>query len=300
MRVVATVCSKGGVGKTTTTANLGGLLADAGFRVLLVDLDSQPTLSSYYDLSQPAPGGVYELFATDLVDLDKIISRTSIPGLDIIVSNDHRNQLQQLLLNAPNGRFRLVGLLDRFADRYDVILIDTQGARSILLEMAVLASDHLVSPIVPELLTAREFVRGTQGMLNELRELALYTRFDVPPVSILLNKMTDQLRDARDISESIRGMYAEVDDIGEGGGIRVLDTPLVNLSAYRRAALDSLPVHRVEPRKPSSRKALACADQIKAVAADLFPEWADAIRAVGAVKPNGNPGTGKAGGGHVH
>jgi len=291
MRVSATVCSKGGVGKTTTTANLGGLLADAGFKVLLIDLDSQPTLSSYYELSHPAPGGVYELLATDLVDLDQIISRTSIPNLDIVVSNDYRSQLQQLLLNAPNGRFRLIGLLERFSDRYDAILIDTQGARSILLEMAVLAADHLVSPIVPELLTAREFVRGTQGMLNEMRELTQYTRFDVPPVSILLNKMTDQLKDARDISESIRSMYADVED----HGIRVLDAPLVNLSAYRSAALQSLPVHRVEPRKPSGRKAPACADQIKAVAADLYPEWADAIHAVGATRPSSKSGVG-----HVH
>ena len=148
MRVLATVCSKGGVGKTTTTANLGGLLADAGLRVLLIDLDSQPTLSSYYELS-PAMGGVYELLATELVDLDQIISHTVIPNLDIIVSNDYRNQLQQLLLNAPNGRFRLIDLLDRFADRYDAILIDTQGARSVMLEMAVMAADRLISPIVP-------------------------------------------------------------------------------------------------------------------------------------------------------
>lgn len=286
MRTLATVCSKGGVGKTTATANLGGLLADAGYRVLLIDLDSQPTLSSYYDLSQPAPGGVYELLATELIDLDQIISRTSLPNLDIIVSNDHRSQLQQLLLNAPNGRFRLIELLDRFADRYDAVLIDTQGARSILLEMAVLAADHLVSPIVPELLTAREFVRGTQGMLDELRELAKYTRFDVPPVSILLNKMTDQLRDARDISKSIRSMYADVDNTG----IRVLETPLVNLSAYRTAALKSQPVHRIEPRKPPARKAPACADQIKAVATDLYPEWTDVIRAVGAESPSASTG----------
>lgn len=295
MRVLATVCSKGGVGKTTATANVGGLLADAGFRVLLIDLDSQPTLSSYYDLLQPAPGGVYELLATDLVDLDQVISKTAIPNLDIIVSNDHRNQLQQLLLNAPNGRFRLIELLDQFADRYDAILIDTQGARSILLEMAVLAADQIVSPIVPELLTAREFVRGTQGMLDEMRELTKYTRFDVPPASILLNKMTDQLKDARDISESIRGMFIEAES-----GIRVLDTPMVNLSAYRTAALQSLPVHRVEPRKPSNRKSPACADQVKAVAADLYPEWAEAIRAVGMVSPNGKPGTAKSGVSHVH
>lgn len=95
------------------------------------------------------------MLATELVDLDQIISRTVIPNLDIVISNDHRNQLQQLLLNAPNGRFRLIDLLGSFADRYDDILIYTQGARSVILEMAVLAADRLVSPIVPELLRAR-------------------------------------------------------------------------------------------------------------------------------------------------
>ncbi|MBN0698094.1 ParA family protein, partial [Pseudomonas aeruginosa] len=49
MQVVSIISTKGGVGKTTTAANLGGLAADAGLRVLLLDLDVQPTLSSYYE-----------------------------------------------------------------------------------------------------------------------------------------------------------------------------------------------------------------------------------------------------------
>lgn len=48
MLVISIISTKGGVGKTTTTANLGGFAADAGLRVLLLDLDVQPTLSSYY------------------------------------------------------------------------------------------------------------------------------------------------------------------------------------------------------------------------------------------------------------
>lgn len=63
MRVVSVISTKGGVGKTTVTANLGGLLGDAGLRVLFIDLDSQPTLSSYYPLRTEAPGGTYELIA---------------------------------------------------------------------------------------------------------------------------------------------------------------------------------------------------------------------------------------------
>ena len=63
MQVVSIISTKGGVGKTTTAANLGGLAADAGLRVLLLDLDVQPTLSSYYELAHRAPGGIYELLA---------------------------------------------------------------------------------------------------------------------------------------------------------------------------------------------------------------------------------------------
>lgn len=140
MRVSAVVCSKGGVGKTTSAANLGGLLADAGFRVLLIDLDSQPTLSSYYELSQPAPGGVYELLATDLVDLDQIISRTSIPNLDIVVSNDHRSQLQQLLLNAPMG-------VSAWSVCSTASLIATTPSSSILRGLAPSCSRWPLSPL---------------------------------------------------------------------------------------------------------------------------------------------------------
>ncbi len=50
MRVICVVSSKGGVGKTTASANLGGLAADAGLKTLLIDLDGQPTLSSYFPL----------------------------------------------------------------------------------------------------------------------------------------------------------------------------------------------------------------------------------------------------------
>ena len=61
MKVVSILSTKGGTGKTTTAANLGGFIADAGLRVLLVDLDIQPTLSSYFTLVRRAAGGVYEL-----------------------------------------------------------------------------------------------------------------------------------------------------------------------------------------------------------------------------------------------
>ncbi|KPY11762.1 ParA family protein, partial [Pseudomonas syringae group genomosp. 3] len=79
-----------------------------------------------------------------LTDPERIISRTSIPNLSLILSNDPNNQLINLLLQAPDGRLRLAHLLKAFANHFDLILIDTQGARSVMLEMVVLASDLAV------------------------------------------------------------------------------------------------------------------------------------------------------------
>lgn len=116
MQVISVAASKGGVGKTTTAANLGGLTADAGLKTLLIDLDGQPTLSSYFPLDYQARGGTFDLLVHSTTTPDEIISHTNIPGLDIILSNDPHNQLETLLLHAPDGR--LIRAIARIAQRF--------------------------------------------------------------------------------------------------------------------------------------------------------------------------------------
>jgi len=188
MRVLSVISTKGGVGKTTVAANLGGLIADAGLRVLLIDLDMQPTLSSYYQLAHRAPSGIYELLAFNECNLQTLISRTVIERLDMILSNDGHRQLNTLLLHAPDGRLRLRNLLTAFKPHYDLLLIDTQGARSVMLEMAVLASDLCVSPVTPEILSARELRRGT---LQLMEDIAPYHHLGIspPPLHLLINRV---------------------------------------------------------------------------------------------------------------
>ena len=168
MEVVSIISTKGGVGKTTTAANLGGFVADAGLRVLLLDLDVQPTLSSYYPLRHRAPGGIYELLAFNERRIEQVVSHTSIAGLDLVLSNDDRGELNTLLLHAPDGRLRLRNLLPVLAPFYDLLLIDTQGARSVVLEMAVLASRLALSPVTPEILAVSANARLIQQTLREL------------------------------------------------------------------------------------------------------------------------------------
>ncbi len=193
MQVISIISTKGGEGKSTHAANLSGFLADAGLKTLLIDGDyAQPTASSYYSLRYEAPCGLYELLmqTVDLNAPEQIISHTSVSNLDLIVSNDPHEQLKTSMMHAPDGRIRLRNLLQHpLFNAYDVVVIDSQGARSIMLELVLLATNHtalaMIKPVVPDV---REFLRGTIPLLEGLLP---YRGFGIvlPPVKVLVNCM---------------------------------------------------------------------------------------------------------------
>ncbi|MBI5900246.1 MAG: ParA family protein, partial [Rhodocyclales bacterium] len=162
--------TKGGVGKTTLTANLGALLADMGLRVLLIDADVQPSLSKYFPLAvAKPPAGLTEVIVRGAVSAS-CITATVYQNLDIVISDDPEGNLPHWLLNRIDRGFRLRSALQSPAvvDAYDCVLIDTQGAIGPLQDAAGLAADILVSPITPEILSAREFRDGTMELLDRL------------------------------------------------------------------------------------------------------------------------------------
>ncbi len=273
MKIASVVSTKGGTGKTTSSANLGAFCADAGLRTLLLDLDPvQPSLSSYYPLSDEAQGGIYDLLAFNVTDLTRIVSTTNIPNLSLVISNDINNQLINLLLQAPDGRLRLANLMPAFQDHFDLVLIDTQGARSAMLEMVVLASDVAISPLPPNMLTAREFNRGTMQMLDGLRA---YGRLglNIPPVNIVVNCL-DQTSDAQMIYNTVREIFQDNQEIS------VLGSTIPAAVVFRNAASQGIPAHRLEYRQPSNRQSPSALSIIRRLAIEVFPEWRDRFEAV--------------------
>ena len=283
MQVISVISTKGGVGKTTVAANLGGFIADAGLRVLLLDLDMQPTLSSYYELTRRAPCGIYELLACNERDIARLVSRTVIDRLDVILSNDEHRQLNTLLLHAPDGRLRLRHLLPVFQPHYDLVLLDTQGARSVLLEMAVLASEQAVSPVTPEILAAREMRRGT---LQLIEDIAPYRHLGINPphLHLLLNRVPAVSANAKLIQQTLRLIFRDLE------GVHILRTEIPAIEAFPRAATRGLPVHRVEHRRPTGRVAAAALDIVRGLASELCPQWQEQFALV----------TGKFEGRHSH
>jgi chromosome partitioning related protein ParA len=236
--------TKGGVGKTTLTANLGALLADMGLRVLLIDADVQPSLSKYFPLAIPKPlAGLTEVIVRGEVT-SQCITPTLYRNLDIVVSDDPEGNLPHWLLNRIDHGFRLRFALQSPAvvGAYDCVLIDTQGAIGPLQDAAVLAADILVSPITPEILSAREFKDGTMELLDRLEPGSAMGATLGPMKAVIYRQ--DRTADARTIASGIRDDFIKLK-----GRVSVLETVVPHAKAYKEAATLRIPVHRHERKR---------------------------------------------------
>jgi chromosome partitioning related protein ParA len=259
--------TKGGVGKTTLTANLGALLADMGLCVLLIDADVQPSLSKYFPLATPKPSaGLTEVIVRGEVT-EQCITATLYQNLDIVVSDDPEGNLPHWLLNRIDRGFRLRFALQSpaVAGAYDCVLIDTQG---------VLAADILVSPITPEILSAREFKDGTMELLDRLEPGSALGATLGPMKAVIYRQ--DRTADARVIASGIRDDFIKLK-----GRVSVLDTVVPHAKAYKEAATLRVPVHRHERRRDGVTPS-ACT-VMHQLAWELIPSlqgvYADSIRA---------------------
>lgn len=236
--------TKGGVGKTTLTANLGALLADMGLRVLLIDADVQPSLSKYFPLATAKPlAGLTEVIVRGEVT-NQCITPTLYRNLDIVVSDDPEGNLPHWLLNRIDRGFRLRFALQSPAvvGAYDCVLMDTQGAIGPLQDAAVLAADILVSPITPEILSAREFKDGTMELLDRLEPGSALGATLGPMKAVIYRQ--DRTADARTIASGIRDDFIKLK-----GRVSVLETVVPHAKAYKEAATLRIPVHRHERKR---------------------------------------------------
>lgn len=249
--------TKGGVGKTTLTANLGALLADMGLRVLLVDADVQPSLSKYFPLSPPQPvAGLTDVIVRGEVAAASI-TRTVFPNLHLVASDDPEGRLPNWLLGRIDRGFRLrhalrAGLVP---SAYDCVLIDTPGAIGPLQDAAVMAADVLVSPITPEILSAREFRDGTMELLARLEPGSALGAPPAPVKAVIYRQ--DRTADARLI---VAGIAREFDRPHER--VSLLKTVVPHAKAYKEAATLRVPVHQHERRRegtmPSAWSVMHC------------------------------------------
>jgi chromosome partitioning protein len=155
-RVVAMCNQKGGVGKTTTTINLGAALAEYGRKVLLVDFDPQGSLSVGLGLNPHTMDmTVYNLLMQDDVNLGDVIVPTTVEGMDLLPSNIDLSGAEVQLVNEVAREQALARLLRPALATYDIILIDCQPSLGLLTVNALTASHSVIVPMECEYFALR-------------------------------------------------------------------------------------------------------------------------------------------------
>ena len=186
--VVISMCNqKGGVGKTTSTINLGAALAEYGRRVLLVDLDPQGALSAglgvpHYELAST----VHNLMVEPRVGIDDVLIHTRVEGLDLVPSNIDLSAAEIQLVNEVGREQTLGRALRPVLDCYDYVLIDCQPSLGLLTVNALACSDGVVIPTECEFFSLRglalltDTVDKVRDRLNPRLTISgiLVTRYD--------------------------------------------------------------------------------------------------------------------------
>nr|WP_298805440.1 AAA family ATPase [uncultured Pseudokineococcus sp.] len=186
-RVIALCNQKGGVGKTTTTINLGAALAELGRRVLLVDFDPQGALSAGVGVSaHDRETTVYTLMVDRHADTRDAVVRTRVEGMDVIPANIDLSAAEVQLVSEVARENLLARALRPVLDDYDVVLIDCQPSLGLLTVNALTAAHGVVIPLECEYFALRgvallvETIEKVQDRLNPRLEVdgILATMYD--------------------------------------------------------------------------------------------------------------------------
>ncbi len=197
-RILAVANQKGGVGKTTTTINLGTALSAVGEKVLILDMDPQGNASTGLGLARSERKlTTYDVLTGNAL-LWEAIYPTRIPGLSLVPSTQDLSGAEPELMNEPRRNFRLRDAFESFASTdpdISYVLIDCPPALTLLTVNALVASDAVVVPLVCEFFP----LEGLSQLINtiELVKTGLNPKLEIQGVVLTMfdkrNSLTEQV-----------------------------------------------------------------------------------------------------------
>lgn len=254
-RVVAVCNQKGGVGKTTTTINLGAALAEFGRRVLLVDFDPQGALSVGLGIHPlQLEYTVYNLLMDRGITPSEVVLKTGVAGMDLLPSNIDLSGAEVQLVHEVGREYVLGGVLEHVLPDYDILLIDCQPSLGLLTINALACAQGVLVPLECEYFAMRgvallmETIDKVQRRLNQglVIEGLLATMYDARTLHSreVLSNIVEGFRDQvfhTVINRTVRFPDATV----AGEPITRFDPGSMGATAYRDLAKEVLERWRV-------------------------------------------------------
>jgi chromosome partitioning protein len=195
--IIAIINHKGGVGKTTTTVNLGKALSMLGYKTLLIDIDPQANLSQSLGVEEPE-SNIYQ----SMCDNAPLPVRELAENFDLIPADLDLSEAEVRLQNDVNGYFKLRNALRHINDQYDFILIDCPPSLGILTSNALIAATHIMVVVQSEFLA----VKGLQTILRLVDSI----RENLNPTLEVAGMLITQINKTifrQNIADTVRQIY---------------------------------------------------------------------------------------------
>ena len=218
-KVIAVTNQKGGVGKTTTTVNLGAALKKLSKNILLIDADPQGSLT--VSLGVKNPDSLDVSLATVMQDViedrpfhphDGIIRHTE--GMDLMPSNIELSGLETALFNVMSRESILKSYVNRVKGDYDYVLIDCMPSLGMMTINALTAADSVIIPVQAQYLPAK----GMTQLMRSIDMVRNHTNENLKIEGILMTLVDGRTNLAKDVINAIRTNY--------GMNIRIFDSQI--------------------------------------------------------------------------
>jgi chromosome partitioning protein len=237
-RIISLCNQKGGVGKTTTTINLGASLAEYGRRVLAVDFDPQGALSAGLGVKTHDVPTIYDLLIGEVKDPREAIQSTGVAGLDVIPANIDLSAAEVHLVNEVAREQILSRVLRKVQGDYDVILIDCQPSLGILTVNALTAAHGVLIPLECEFFA----LRGVALLVETIDKVRDRLNEDIELDGIVATMYDSRTLHSREVLDRV------VDAFGDS----VLETVISRTVKFPDASVAASPINQFAPSHPAA------------------------------------------------
>ena len=240
-KVIAIANQKGGVGKTSTTVNLGAGLVRQGYDVLLIDLDSQANLTMALGYQNPddmeftVSNVLYKAVQEERLDPTEGILTTP-EGIDLMPSNIQLSGYEISLINEYGREVMLKQYIDAVRLNYDYILIDCAPSLSVLTVNALVAADSVLIPTQPQYFSTA----GLQMFYETISRIRKKLNPSLSIEGVLVTMMNNRPNFTKDLVAQLREIY--------GGVFRVFDTEIPTSIRMTESSARGKSIFAYDPR----------------------------------------------------
>lgn len=239
---IISMCNqKGGVGKTTSTINMGACLAELGRKVLLVDLDPQGALSAGLGLTHDQiQDTIYDVMLDSEVSVHSAIVHTGVAGLDLVPANIDLSAAELQMVNEVGREHTLARALRPVRKDYDFIIIDCQPSLGLLTVNALACSQGVIIPMECEFFS----LRGLALLTDTVEKVADRINFDLEIMGILVTMFDRRTRHAREV----------MDRVVEYFGDKVFDTVITRTVRFPETSVAGEPITTWAPSSQAAKQ----------------------------------------------